>query len=71
MNLTWSSMIREEKKNNNNTAKQYCKLATIIGKDMSFQPAFEGNKTFAFSIVYRKSIEYFGTRVCNRLHSLI
>ena len=51
-------------------SQQYCKLATIIGQDMSFQPEFECNKTFASSNVYGNSIVCSGTRVCNRLHSL-
>ena len=46
-----------------------CKLTTITGQDLSLQPVFEANKTFASSNVYGNSIEYSGARVCNRLHS--
>ena len=31
---------------------------------MSFQPLFEGNKTFVSYNAYGKSVQYFGTRLC-------
>ena len=53
------------------TLQKYCKLSTIIGQDMNIQLVFKAKKTFESSIVYGNSIESSGTRVFNRLHSLI
>ena len=53
---------------NNNIEKYYTYPPLLV--DISFQPVFDVNKTFASSNVYGNNIENSGTRVCIRFHSL-